>query len=368
MTLTNYWWLLIWMFTGAAFLAIFVPKRQEIVFGQKVERWAPWAAVAAVVPYIIWTGFRSDSYGDTAAYRKAFQDAPAMLSKIPEYMKDITKDKGFYAFSAVLKSVFGSEDVLYFTLIAAIQLLILAWLYRKYSSDYWMSIFLFIASSDYLSWSQNGIRQFMAVAIVLLAAPFMIKRKIVPAIVIILLAATMHQSALIMIPLMLVAMGKPWNKRTLLFIGAIILAIAFVGRFTSLLDTAMQETQYANVVSDWTSWQDDGTSKIRVLVYAVPTVLSFIGLRYIKDANDPVIDFCTNMSIISTGIYAVSTVTSGIFIGRLPIYASLFNYILLPWELEHIFQKNSAQLIRIAAVLLYVAFFYYQMHFAWGFL
>lgn len=65
MTLTNYWWLLIWMFTGAAFLAVFMPKREEIVLGKKEMRWTPLAAVLAVLPYIIWAGFRGDNFGDS---------------------------------------------------------------------------------------------------------------------------------------------------------------------------------------------------------------------------------------------------------------------------------------------------------------
>lgn len=51
------------MFTGAAFLAVFMPKREEIVLGKKEMRWTPLAAVLAVLPYIIWAGFRGDNFG-----------------------------------------------------------------------------------------------------------------------------------------------------------------------------------------------------------------------------------------------------------------------------------------------------------------
>lgn len=117
-----------------------------------------------------------------------------------------------------------------------------------------------------------------------------------------------------MLPFMLIAQGKPWNKRTLLFLATTLLVIIYIGKFTTILDNAMQETQYANMVSDWTSWQDDGTSPMRVLVYSIPAILSFIGLKFIQRENNPVINFCTNMSIISAGVYLVSMVTSGIFI------------------------------------------------------
>ena len=96
-------------------------------------------------------------------------------------------------------------------------------------------------------------------------------------------------------------------------------------------------------VNDWTLWEMMESNVFRVLVYSVPTILSLIGLKYIHYENDPVINFCANMSIVSTGLYIISMFTSGIFIGRLPIYASLYNYILLPWEIDHMFTKKSSK-------------------------
>lgn len=61
MTLTNYWWMLIWVFVGGGALTVFMPKRQELVLGKKEERWRPFAAVFLMLPFIIWAGFRTDS-------------------------------------------------------------------------------------------------------------------------------------------------------------------------------------------------------------------------------------------------------------------------------------------------------------------
>ena len=65
MTLTNYWWLLIWLFIGGGALAVFMPKRQEIVLGKTEERWGMLSAFVLILPYIIWAGFRSNSFGDS---------------------------------------------------------------------------------------------------------------------------------------------------------------------------------------------------------------------------------------------------------------------------------------------------------------
>ena len=51
-------------------------------------------------------------------------------------------------------------------MLASIQAIILVTIYRKYSTNYLLSIFLFIASTDYLSWMFNGVRQFAAVTTV----------------------------------------------------------------------------------------------------------------------------------------------------------------------------------------------------------
>ena len=50
MTLTNYWWLLVWLFMGGAFLAWFFPKRKELVYGKVEERWEILPAIILVVP------------------------------------------------------------------------------------------------------------------------------------------------------------------------------------------------------------------------------------------------------------------------------------------------------------------------------
>ena len=104
--------------------------------------------------------------------------------------------------------------------------------------------------------------------------------------------------------------------------------------------------------------EDNGMNPIRALVYSIPTILAVIGSRYIKQENDSVINFAVNASMISTGLSIVAVGTSGIFIGRLPIYVSMYAMsVLLPWEIKHIFTAQSARLIKIIAVICFVAFF-----------
>ena len=132
MTLTNYWWLLIWLFVGGGILTILIPKQRELVEGKMEERWSSLAAFLLILPYIFWAGFRQDLW-DTASYRQAFAECASSFGEINTYLTGITKDKGFYFLMALVKSVFGNSDVIYFLVLAVFQLFIIMWLCRKYS-------------------------------------------------------------------------------------------------------------------------------------------------------------------------------------------------------------------------------------------
>lgn len=296
--------------------------------------------------------------GDTYAYMKMFANIPKGFGNIASYMTTVSKDKGFYFLAAVIKAIVGERVQIYFLIIAIIQVGLLIRVYRKYSYNYVVSFFLFIASTDYISWLFNGIRQFVAVTITFACFELILEKKYAKAIIGILIASLFHQTALLVIPFIFICQGKAWNKKTILFIVGGLIVVMHINQFTDILDTMLAETQYENVVSDWKMWEDDGTNILRVLVYSVPTILSLVGLKYVRNANNPIVNLCTNMSIVSAGIYVVSMFTSGIFIGRLPIYFSLYSYILLPWEIENMFEEKSAKIIYLAMIVAYIGFYY----------
>lgn len=320
MTLTNYWWLLIWMFTGGLLLAYFAPKQTQNTTGEIKRYWRLIPSILLIIPYVIWAGFRTDNWGDTFAYREMFEEAPTSLSGLVSYMENADRDQGFSALVALIKSIFGNSDITFFIIIALIQLLCVIYVYRKYSCNLWLSVFIFIASADYMSWMHNGMRQFLAVCITTIAITLTLKKKYVLAIILILFASTIHASALIMLPGIFIIQGKAWNKKTILALLAALAIILMIDRFTDFLEFFLADTQYSNAVSTWEQEGDDGTSPIRVLVYAVPIILSFAGSKYIRKADNSAINLSINAGICAVGIFAISIFSSGIFIGRLPVY------------------------------------------------
>lgn len=352
---------LLWVIV-AALLGKGGMMRREKVLGRE-ERRATWIyALIVMGPLILLAGMRTIYFGDTYMYVRGFLGLPDTLNETISYIQSVKKDTAFYAAGAMLHLLVGDHARVYLLVIAAIQGLLIAKTYRKYSEDYWFAIFVFVATTDYLSWMYNGIRQFVAVAITFSAAGLIFRRRYVRAAIVIAFASLFHQSALLMIPIMFIVQGRPWNWKTLLVIAGTLLAMRFSGIFTSALDTMLEETQYQNVVSDWQRWQDDGTNPLRVLVYSVPTILSLFCRKRIQKSGDRAVQVACNMGIVSTALYMISMVTSGIFMGRLPIYCSLYaNGILLPWELKHCFGKP----LRSLALVCYAAFFCAQLMLGW---
>lgn len=365
MTLTNYWWLLIWLFVGGYLCSSF-PKRSERLGGQVVQRWDFLPAIILVFPYIFWAAYRPDGFGDTSLYRSTFLNSASSLDAAYDMLVSDSKDPGFYALEILIKMVIGNQDKLFFLLIAAFQMLCIALTYRKYTPDYWLCIFLFIASTDYMSWMHNGVRQFIAATAVFACFNLLLRKQYIPLIAVILLASSIHGSVLLMIPIVFIVQGKAWNIKTLLTLAATAVVVVFVDQFTPILNDLLQETQYDDMMTNGIWEQDDGTNLIRVLVYSIPALLSLFGLKYVREADNPMINICVNCSIVTMAVYLIAAVSSGIYIGRLPIYTTLQGYMALPWLIDNIFEKRSASLVKVVMVVLYCAFFFYQMHFVWS--
>lgn len=367
MVLRNYWMLLIWPLTVGLFLNVVIPKTLVTVEGKSEYRWGKFSAFLLVLPYIIWAGYRQ-GVGDTEVYRLSFYKAASSLSSLPAYAVSQTKDTGYYVLNSLFKIFISSSSVIFFLAIAAFQLFCIMKTYRKYSSDYWMSIFLFIISTDYLSYVQNGMRQFIAVCGIFACLGWILKKEYFKTIIVIVLLSTIHQTCLIMIPIIFIIQGKAFNKKTMVLILLTLIVLVGINSFTSLLENALKETQYSDIMTNELWGNDNGTSWVRVIVYSIPLIMAVFGKKYIDQADNQVINMCVNCSIVTSALYLVSAVTSGVYIGRLPIYTSLTSYILMPWLISHMFEKKSAILVKVLMVGCYFVFFYYQMHIAWSFL
>ena len=341
--------------------------RKEIVLGKEETRFHPWFALLVIAPVIIWAGFRSGAgYVDTNAYIRMYEKIPTGIGDLFHYITVVqTKDPGFSIYLAIIKKIFGSSYTPFLFISALIQGLAVTFFFRKYSSQFMISMFIFIASTEYFSWMFNGLRQFLAVAIALIAFRFLFEKKYIPYVLLILLASTIHLTAIILLPVAFIVNSRPWSIRVFIVLGIAVFALIATNQFTDFLNSSLQDTQYSDSVEYWQQEHFGGTNPIRVLVQIVPTVIAVVARRKLAENSNRLIDISINMSVVSSAIWLISMVTSGIHIGRLPIYVSLFNNILLPYEIQILFNEKDQRIVKFAMVVLYLAFSYYQFHFAW---
>ena len=224
-------------------------------------------------------------------------------------------------------------------------------------------MFLFVASTDYLSWMHNGIRQFLAATIIFACLPLLLKKRYVAMVLVVLLVSQLHLSALVVLPFIFIVNGRAWNFRTILFIIGVIVSMFFIDNITGFITNAIEDTAYEGNIEYF--FDDNGTNLYRVLFYSVPALGALLLRPYVDAADEPLINVCVNLSVVAAGFYVLSFFTSGILIGRLPIYFSLANYILIPWLIREVFDRNSVLLVEAGVVGVYVVFFYYQVGVTW---
>ena len=313
---------------------------------------------------IFFAGLRS-GVADTWTYIDMFKEYPLW----PDAYKFITdpsaREPGFRIFTVLIKTYISQDYQPWLFIIASISGICIMYPLYKYSCNYGMSVFLFMVSCQF-TWLLNGMRQFLVAAILFACTPLILNKKPIPYIIIVLILSTFHKSALIMIPAYFIVDSEPWSKRSMLFIACIILAMVFTSQFTGLLDTVVENTDYASSMSEFKD-TDDGTKPIRILVESIPIIIAFLYKDRIKEKLTPIIKISINMSLIAIGVYIISKIArSGIMLGRLPIYFSLYNLILLPWLINNTFEKNERRIINFFMIICYLGFFYYQMQITWN--
>ena len=343
----------IWIAILFVFSRVFNVRRYEMLEGEVVIRYQPWFAVLAFLPVILMTVYgpeRSDVYLYMANYRN-------LPSTVLEgwYLLSTAKSKGFTLLGLIVKQLSGGSETAYRMVLALIHSIPVIFVIRKYSEEYLFSIYVFIASCCHFAWMMNGQRQFVAVTIIFSATPWIIEKKYIRSILIILFASLFHTTALFMLPVLFVVQGKAWNWKTVLFSIAAVVSTALFARDTSMFDQFADTVGYS--ITYLKNWGDDGMNPIRVVVYMVPVALSLLLIQRIRWENHAIINVCTNMSVITVGISLIAVVTSGIMTGRMPIYTSLYNLILLPFVIKEAFSQQTRYLVYVSAIVFYYIFY-----------
>lgn len=295
-------------------------------------------------------------YVDTRSYRAGFEALiPSEILNWENIVHSDSYSVGFSVLSAFVKS-FTTNSQAFLWILSFITVGLLFWGFVKnvYWKDIDLAIFLFITTGCYLE-TMNGVRQYLAIAIMFYFLPNYIKeKKLVNYLVVVLLVATIHPTALLFIPIYFVAMRKPWGKATAgIVIVCILLYVFFNSGVGSFIADILEETTYGS--GEYTDMLLNSTTSVnflRVLVAAVPVGLSLFVHKVDEDDEDTyIIAFNMSMFNLMTWIFA----TRMVYFYRLAMYFTPYMIILLCYEFNYI-DERYRKLFKLLAIICFLLF------------
>lgn len=355
-----YWSMVLWV--PLIYFVYSLGHKEEVMLTdyniqQGIQKKIPLAYAIVVFGYFIfWIGMRK-YVADTSTYIGMFQSVPSDFSTAWNQINWEGKNPGFDIFNIIFKCFISQDYQWWLMTIAIISGVCIMVVLRKHSCDFFFSSFLFMTLLTF-TWMMNGMRQFICVAVLFLCCDWIKDGKFIRFLIAVLLMSTFHMTVLLMIPIYFVARSKPWDKKIGLFIIGIILICVFAEPFFSGVDSALENTAYAGATGQFE--EDDGVNPLRVLFFAIPPFIAFWKRKELERyyEKNKMLQICINMSLITVALYFVGMFTSGILIGRLPIYCEVYNLILIPYLLNVCFTKQERTIVKPIYAVVLVLFFY----------
>ncbi|MBD1378864.1 EpsG family protein [Metabacillus arenae] len=340
--MTVLWALLLIVFI-LSFMSRYVPV-SNAAFGYPDIRPNKLLILFTIVSLVLVSGLRN-TIGDTYFYMHLYETQNFTWEYVLE-----NKDPGFSVLQMILKSITNDPQILLFITALVTNLLIVMTLY-KYTKMIELSIYVYITSGMFIV-SMNGVRQFLAAAIIFWTTKFLMDGKFKEYLITVLIASTFHISAMVLIPIYFLVRREAWTKVTfILLTGSIFIVMGF-NEFSELLFSLLKDTQYGN----YSNFAEGGANKIRVLVDSVPIIIAFLGRHKLRQLW-PKSDIIVNLSMISL-LFMIIATQNWIF-ARFNIYFSLYNLILISW-IVCLFKENNKKFIYYSLLVCYFLYFFYE--------
>lgn len=306
-----------------------IPLRTKGGLGQPLPN--PIAVILPILFYVSFAGLRK-TIGDTYFYMYSFENMPDQN----DVNLKMILDGNMYSFiQNVIRNMTDDPQVLIFvcTVIALVPALIILYIY---SSPFELSIYLFV-TYGYLGGMMDGMRQYMATAILLLGTRFLFSMKrgaFVKYAIFVMLAYCMHSSAIVMLLVFFVVRRKAWRLSSyLILLGSVVITICFDAILPSFLG-ALEQTSYSQYAENgwFTNGTEGGSSLLRVLVAGAPIVVAYLNQDRMKRLGH-IGDILINLAFLNAAVYVIASY-NWIF-ARIAIYLQLYYIIFAGWVVTY---------------------------------
>lgn len=249
---------------------------------------------------------------------------------------------------AWLTSQVSDDAALFMFAASALTLIPMLWTTLKNTNAVAMSLLLFVFVGTWHG-SFNGVRQFLACAMIFTGHRLIVQRKALPYALVVMVASLIHVSALAMAILYFVPAKKLRARMILLMIIASLIALyasdAALGLIEVVTDEEVTLTEYVTT----------SINPLRIAVAIAPVLLYWT--RSVRTEADGEW-FYRNMAVVHATVILAASWSA--YLTRFGIYTSAFLPLVLPRLIDFQDRRLTA-LARWAAVLLYAGYWYVEV-------
>lgn len=316
--------------------------------------------ILGVILFVYITGQRF-AFGDTTAYMGYFEKAnDSIIEALSKF--SIGEEWLFQFYIVLVKNLVSTDARVFIEITSFITIFPIMYFYYNYSGDLKFAFYLFVVSGCW-EHSLNGLRQYLASSILLMAFAFLQKRRWYIYLPIVFMVAQIHTSAYIFLVLYFIVNKPAWGKTTkLILIFGLLVALSSPLTSGFVKELLSESTEYG-VTYGGSEW-DYGINIFRVLVMSVPVIISYINRKNMVNKYK-YYNIVFNMSLFCL-VFTLVGVISAVY-ARFNLYFEAFNVLLLVWNINDMSKSYEYKWIKPATCIMYGLYFLYQMVITYGY-
>lgn len=225
--------------------------------------------------------------------------------------------------------------------------LTVATLYSR-SRTFAFAVLIYILSASWQG-SFNGIRQYLACAVLFAGHKLILDRRFTPYVVIVLIAALFHVSALVAILFYWVPRKRMSRRNTILLLAIAAIAIAAYDQLGAVFEWVKQEDVTAG------SYFERDVSFLRVLFAVAPVFVYWIFTNRREWATEGY--FYVNMLIVNAAVFIASSGSA--YVARFAIYTQIYLALAIPL-LVQVKNPKERWLLSVLFVAIFGVFWYIE--------
>lgn len=317
-----------------------------------------------VIAWMTCFSFLRTDYNDTVNYIYDFSNLTDSVSHFlaENNLLNLGSCPLFYFYQAIVHE-FTDNYHIFFLFPAVINSITVIKLFKRYSVNPTFSLLIFYSIGTYVTYIA-AMKQSIAMSILLFALPYAIDKKYVKYFLLVFLAMLFHTHAFVFLAVPFFC-GKPWGKLTWTLLAVVLVAMATYDRtFGGFMNFALS---IGVNVADFEVFDGHSINPIRIVVYAIPAVISFAFRERLYRNSTRLENVFSNMSIYTVFILMIGLIQGANLFARMAAYYEIAISISLPWMIHKIFEKKSAQIVTIIAIVCFFGYFLYEFAVSKGF-